>query len=189
MGWFDDYFQPAPSEGDGLPSWLESLQHQQAYQPGGGLGGWLQPGPAVQQTPVSQPTPHPLGNVPIPGPRPDDMPLGSIAIGNYLMPQFGAAQVSQSPKMQSDLGDRLGAGFRSWAYTPVGNPFAALANAITGFTTGQFTAGPPPTAPDPRSRLLAQSLEGGTNVVPAGPATGVQPFPRTLMRRGLVPRR
>jgi hypothetical protein len=35
------------------------------------------------------------------------------------------------------FGDRLSAGFQSWAQTPVGNPIAALANGIAGFGSGQ----------------------------------------------------
>jgi hypothetical protein len=31
----------------------------------------------------------------------------------------------------------LSAGFQSWAHTPVGNPFAALANGVSGFSSGQ----------------------------------------------------
>jgi len=34
-------------------------------------------------------------------------------------------------------GDRLYAGFQNWAHTPVGNPFAAIANGIAGFNSGQ----------------------------------------------------
>lgn len=41
-----------------------------------------------------------------------------------------------------EFGDRLGAAFQSWAQTPVGSPFAALANGITGFHTGQTSVTP-----------------------------------------------
>jgi hypothetical protein len=53
------------------------------------------------------------------------------------MPQFGPIDAPQATQPSHDLGDRLWAGFQSWAYTPVGNPFAALANGIAGFKSGQ----------------------------------------------------
>lgn len=46
----------------------------------------------------------------------------------------GSAQAVPPPP---DLGTRLGAGLQSWAQTPVGSPFAALANGINGFNNGQ----------------------------------------------------
>lgn len=189
MGIFDDYFEPQQYEsGRGLTGWLEALQQQDAYQPGR-FGGWPQPGsivnptmeraPGVQPAPVpatpSYPAPFAVGNVPIPTPRPVDIPSGGIAIGDYLMPQFEAAPVQAQP----ELGDRLSAGFRSWAYTPVGNPFAALANAITGFQTGQYTAAPPlkPPADDATNPVASPAVPAANSVTPA------QPFARTPTRR------
>jgi hypothetical protein len=191
MAFFDDYFEPQQYQGGrGLTDLLESLQQQQAYQPGG-FAGWPQPGstvnptmerafarqpasaPAAPEMSVSQPTAYPVGNVPLPTPRPGDIPSGGIAIGDYFMPQFGGAQASQYAQAQPDLGDRLSSGFRSWAYTPVGNPFAALANAITGFTTGQFTAAPTLKLP-----------EDDTTAPAVSPAIRAQPLVRTLARRG-----
>ena len=191
MAFFDDYFEPQQYQGGrGLTDLLESLQQQQAYQPGG-FAGWPQPGstvnppmerafarqsahvPAVPEKSTSQPTSYPVGNVPFPTPRPVDIPSRGFAIGDYFMPQFGGTQASQYAQSQPDLGDRLSAGFRGWAYTPVGNPFAALANAITGFTTGQFTAAP-----------ALKSPEDDTTALAVSPTTRVQPFVRTLARRG-----
>ena len=74
------------------------------------------------------------------GPQtPDYGQTQNIAIGDYRMPQFGRADVSQAISQPPDLGDRLSAGFQSWAHTPVGNPIAALANGIAGLGSGQRT--------------------------------------------------
>ena len=50
-----------------------------------------------------------------------------------------AAPTSPSATVPSplSLGDRLSAGFQSWAHTPVGSPFEAIANGIQGLSTGQ----------------------------------------------------
>jgi hypothetical protein len=50
-----------------------------------------------------------------------------------------AGLVSSQIRMPASpgLGDRLSAGFQSWAHTPVGNPMAALTNGITGLSSGQ----------------------------------------------------
>ena len=206
MGFFDDYFDPPQyNVSGGLTGLLESLQQQQGFQPGA-FGGWPQSGPAVNSTmersmgqqpalqaapqmSVSQSTASPVGSVPIPSPRPVDIPSGSIPIGNYLMPQFGGPQASQYFQAQPDLGDRLGAGFKSWAYTPLGNPFAALANAITGFNSGQFAVAPTPKPLYPQMRQALQSYEDDTTI-PAPIAPGrMQPATRILTRRNLAPRR
>jgi len=73
---------------------------------------------------------------------PDYGQTQNIPIGDYQMPQFGIADVSQTAQQPPDFGDRLSAGFKSWAHTPVGNPFAALANGITGLSSGQRTTDP-----------------------------------------------
>jgi hypothetical protein len=76
------------------------------------------------------------------------------------MPQLGGAQLSQAAP--PSLGDRLGAGLQSFAHTPVGNPIAALANAIAGLTSGQRVDGlvssqapSPAGSPDLGNRLSA----------------------------------
>jgi hypothetical protein len=131
MGLFDDYFDPQTFSGDsgGL---LGRLQLQQ---------GQYQPGPGFDLTPsVPQSSLTATPSVPQ---TPDSGQTQNIAIGGYQMPQFGRADVPQpvqQPVQQpSDLGDRLSAGFQSWAHTPVGNPMAAIANGITGFGSGQRT--------------------------------------------------
>jgi hypothetical protein len=156
MGLFDDYFDPQTFSGDsgGL---LGRLQLQQ---------GQYQPGPGFDQTPsVPQ---SPLTATPSPSQTPDYGQTQNIAIGGYQMPQFGRADISQpvqQPVQQPpDLGDRLSAGFQSWAHTPVGSPMAAIANGITGFGSGQRTdqaqagaapAQTPSSTPDLGDRLSA----------------------------------
>ena len=203
MGFFDSYFNPEEFEvGRGLLGRLESLQGGQAgYLPGEGFGALPQTGGVANQTveatagprllpSVNQPMTYPVGNVPIPTPRPSEIPSGNIAIGDYLMPQFGGAPVAQSSPAQPDLGERLGAGFRSWSYTPVGNPFAALANAITGFNTGQFAAAPALASADARSRPAVQSQADDAFAPPASPLVSrAQPIPRLFARRSFLPRR
>ncbi|WP_315831126.1 hypothetical protein [Bradyrhizobium prioriisuperbiae] len=54
-----------------------------------------------------------------------------------LAPPPQAYQASQASPQNPDFGDRLSAGFQSWAHTPVGSPFAGLANGIQGFESGQ----------------------------------------------------
>jgi hypothetical protein len=80
-----------------------------------------------------------------------------MKIGNYQMPQFGNADTSQTVPPAPGLGDRLSAGFQSWAHTPLGNPFAGLANGLAGFGAGQTVAA---TGPAP-SHAAAQSPDLG----------------------------
>lgn len=198
MGFFDDYFNPQQFEvgGGGLPDWLRSIQQQQAgSQSGGTFGGWPDPGqPAMRglDLPVQPNAPAPAiqpvpSNTNVP-PSPADIPSQYLPIGGYLMPQYGAPQVSQSAGTPPDLGDRLGAGFKSWAYTPVGNPFAALANAITGFTSGQFVAGP---APNAQLRPSRQPPPQDTTISTVSPGPWVPPQlnTRMLLRRNMLGKR
>lgn len=197
MNFADRFFDPQElTSGGGLPARLQSLLQEQAgYQPQTAFGGWPQtaaaPGQGIQpplgpqpMAPqamlegVGQPAPYPMPSVPIPAPRPADMPSGGIAIGDYMMPQYGRPQTLQDAQAQPDLADRLSAGFRSWAYTPVGNPFAALANAITGFSSGQFTTAPQVKTPDVQPGFLAPSQEGVAAMPSAGPVTRMQPVVR-----------
>jgi hypothetical protein len=143
MGLFDSYFDPDQfQDSGGLIGRLQSLQGMQGlYQPGAGF--------APQTTADGSSAPPMSPTVAMPGAAstpatpqtPDDDPTQNIAIGNYQMPQFGRADVSQAAPSPPppDLGDRLSAGLQSWAHTPVGNPFAALANGVTGFNSGQRT--------------------------------------------------
>jgi hypothetical protein len=123
MGLFDSYFDPRTfsdensNESGGLLGRLLSLQQQQSqYQPGAGF----------DQSPSSPQTP-------------DYGQAQNLAISGYQMPQFGRADISQPLQQPTDLGDRLSAGFQSWARTPVGSPLASLANGIAGFGSGLRT--------------------------------------------------
>jgi hypothetical protein len=191
MGFFDRYFEPQEFEvGRGLLGRLQSLQgDQSAYQAGGQFGGWPDArlagnpssGPATSQRPIEQLSAAPAET----GPQYPDGVSSLMRIGNYFMPQFGASQAVQSAQPQPDVGDRLSAGFRSWAYTPVGNPFAALANAITGFTSGQFASTPPLSSQDVKLRPAGfySGAEGGDTPITRAPPT-LKPFvPRTFSYR------
>jgi hypothetical protein len=151
MSIFDEFNDPLQFEASGgLFGRLLSLQPGQSF---GSSVGQVQsanrpdaavtPGnPAGPQTaaPVAQPEQsHP--QLPSAWQPPDYGQTQNIRIGNYGMPQFGRAE-PQQPMAPPDLGDRLSAGFQSWAHTPVGNPFAALANGITGVSTGQRVVQP-----------------------------------------------
>jgi hypothetical protein len=89
-----------------------------------------------------------------------------------------------------DLGDRLGAALQSWAHTPVGNPFAAIANGIAGLNTGQQTAAEPvqAAATPAQTQMTAPgafanaTLPGVANV-PAGNAAPRGPFRQLVIIR------
>jgi hypothetical protein len=203
MGLFDDYFDPQQfGEGGGLLGRLLSLQQQQGqYQPAQGSGwpdalpaqGSPTSGPqeatasAAPQTPVSLPMPAPTNNgqALAVAQTPNDGPTSYMPIGNYQMPQFGRPDVPQPVQPTPDLGDRLSAGFQSWAHTPVGNPFAALANGVTGFNTGQRTDQKPVTQV-PRSQDETQQPSAGgqdATLAPTSPQTGNRPAVRVLTSR------
>jgi hypothetical protein len=160
MGLFDSYFDSDEfNPSGGLIGRLTSLQQQQnQYQPVAGFDGSGSEGdtvaiPGIPQNTLAQ--------------TPPDGPTGVIKVGDYQMPQFAGPSVSQPmqpPQAAPSLGDRLGAGFQSWVYTPLGNPFAALANGIAGFGAGQRADANdvvpsqkpgPAQAPDPNGRLDA----------------------------------
>lgn len=187
MGFFDEYFESQLFEpGGGLVGRLKALQQDQTtHQPG-----WPQAGSpvgpqpvlaqATPQTPTVPPKQYPGNDVPVPMPRPPEIPPRSVAIGDYLMPQFGAGPV------QPDFSDRVGAGFRSWAYTPVGNPFAALANAITGFNTGQLAAAP--ATRSPANPAQTQDDLASPAALAMRTSMPVRPIVRPLARRNPIPR-
>jgi hypothetical protein len=173
MGLFDSYFDPQQfQDSGGLLGRLLSLQQQQGqYQPDAGFDPQMQADgqtPSALQAPLSMPMAAPTlpnGAITQPAPQaPDYGQTRNIAIGDYQMPQFGNADALQGTSQQPGFGDRLSAGVQSWAQTPVGSPFAALANGIAGFGAGQRTdaAGiapsqvPTPTqSPDLGDRLSA----------------------------------
>ncbi|WP_342712171.1 hypothetical protein AAFG13_12515 [Bradyrhizobium sp. B124] len=150
MGFFDDYlgFDPKQFEaGGGLYGRLVSLQPQLTFdQPTQGSPFPPVAGVANASLPAGNPSPAPpdgasgpdAPRMPSSWPRDDGQTL-NMRIGDYWMPQFGRAE-PPAPAAVPTFGDRLNAGFQSWAHTPLGNPFAALANGITGFNTGQRSA-------------------------------------------------
>lgn len=151
MSLFDSFFDPDQfQDSGGLLGRLLSLQPQTLYDPGAGFGpqgpldGQAAPAPQMQ---VSLPAALPAPAAPLAS---DYGQAQNIAIDNYQMPQFGRADVTPQP----DLGDRLSAGFQSWAHTLVGSPFAALANGLAGLNSGQRT--------DPAG-IAQQKLQPGTS--------------------------
>jgi hypothetical protein len=174
MGLFDSYFDPQQFEaGGGLVGRMLSLQQQQGqYQPADGFGLPYGQAPERANMPeaavsASGPIPPVLQNLPPPPAwqTPDYGQTQNIPIGNYQMPQFGRPEPPQPAPQPPDLGARLGAGFQSWAHTPVGNPFAALANGITGYTSGQRVPAPTPQEWQLR-RDVAQWIPGDQNAPP-----------------------
>ncbi len=89
---------------------------------------------------------------------PLENPFAALANG---IKAFGAGQPTeanglvpsrpQMPAQALDPDGRLSAGFQSWAHTPTGNPFAALANGIAGFESGRRIY-PAPTPQGARAR-------------------------------------
>lgn len=135
------------------------------FEVGGGLFGRLQSliqGPIGQSSvPAEWPTPQgvqlALRATPARQP-PDRGQAQNIRIGDYWMPQFGRPEPQPEPTVPG-LGDRLGAAFQNWARTPVGNPFAALANGLAGYEAGRGVDQPVAT-PD-RADLLRQAVTVG----------------------------
>ena len=74
----------------------------------------------------------PLGN-PVAGVANGIAGFNNVGTGTNATAPPSAASTSSTPSN----GDRLSAGFQNWAHTPVGNPFAAVANGIAGFNSGQ----------------------------------------------------
>ena len=167
MGLFDSYFDPEQfQDSGGLLGRLLSLQGQQdQYQPGAGFDPQSlangQKGFPPQSS-LAFPTARPAVSNAMPAPESSQTPdeTQDIAARDYQMPQFGGADVPLSAAPAPDLSDRLNAGFQSWAHTPVGNPFAAIANGITGFSSGQRTdaSQAAPTQASPQAlRAIARS--------------------------------
>src|SRR5258708_6188426 len=145
MGLLDDYFDPEPFQARGglLGRLLSLPQMQGLYQPGAGFDPQVSADsgqPAQMPIPLPMPPPTLPANGPAANPQtPDYGQTQNIAIGDHQMPQFGRADVSPAVQQTPDLGDRLSAGFQSWANTPAGNPVAGLANGSAGLSSGQRT--------------------------------------------------
>jgi len=168
MGLFGSYFDPEQfHDSGGLLGRLLSLQQQQ---------GQYQSGPGFNAQGESASAPPQPAAIPMPAPRPtlpqtlNERPRQTIAVGDYQMPQFGSADASLGGQQQPGIGDRLRAGFQSWAHTPLGNPVAGLANGIAGFNSGQRTD---PTGIVP-SQMPAQTPDMGDRL-----STGFQSWAHT----------
>jgi len=113
-----------------------------------------------------------------------------IAGFNAVQPTDAAFIGPPAPPAQTpDIGDRLGAAFQSWAQTPVGSPFAALANGITGFNMGQSVA--PTASPARPDQAQTPDSDARANTAiqnpPGASISSVNPLLRP--RRPGVPRR
>lgn len=182
MEWSDSDFDSGQSPfeaGGGLIGRLTSLLQTQGQYlptdvfppyapPSGGAGNAPSPaGPTARGAAAPNSVQQP----------PDYGQTQNIRVGDYWMPQFGRPQPA-AQAAPADFGDRLSAGFQSWAHTPVGNPFAALANGIAGYNAGQFVADPS------MSRSSAQqSATGGSGAPVAYPQAGSTFLPRSAVRR------
>ena len=226
MGFLDDFFDPDQfQESGGLLGRLSSLPQ----------GLFASSQPVVSQTPLDatsaargaaafdptqsfaassdSPPPSVDSNVSQPSPLSFDLgahlnagfqkwaqtPVGNpfAALANGIA-GFNAVQPTDAafigppappPAQTPDFGDRLGAAFQSWAQTPVGSPFAALANGITGFNTGQTSVAPavsPPMATRMPSDASDQSSPGAQNPANAPFANLAPLWPP---RRPPIPRR
>jgi hypothetical protein len=177
MALFDDQ----PFEAAGLLGRLLSLQQQQGqYQPSQGFDA-----PDGRPVTAASPSQFPSAatSTPVAANPQASGPTAYIPIGNYLMPQFGGPAISQPERLPPDLGDRLSAGFQSWAHTPLGNPFAGIANGIAGFSSGQAVSQPSPQNSPPRNDTSQQRPV--LQDVPPSPQAPAINSQRTLVGRVL----
>lgn len=200
MGLFDDYFDPAQFQADGgLFGRLLSLRPDLDPSQPDASDANPQDGSDVQavlQAP-SQPVTSQASAAPDLGARlgaglqswaqtPAGNPFAALANGiagfNNAANGSFIGPPAPTPVQSPDLGDRLGAAFQSWAHTPVGSPFAGIANGITGFNTGQQTPAAATAsaqaltstqAPDPDNRqspgIQSQPNMAPGNMVPSAP--------------------
>jgi hypothetical protein len=166
LGLFDDYFDPNQfQDSGGLFGRLLSLHPELDFSSSGADSSQdpfsgLTATPAPPQSLASQIAPDAVG--PSGAPVPAFDPAAGIATSNLQMPQAATADNSQPSSVLPEVGARLGAAFQGWAQTPVGSPFAALANGINAFnkTSSPSSAdaqfiGPPPPTPDVGDRIGA----------------------------------
>ncbi len=147
------------------------------------FGGGQLPQPAPQQAPQSF-------NMPMPQPRPAPGVTLGMPSAPQPMPTPQPAQLqpppapTPSPQAQPPMlapaspsaGDRMSAGFQSWANTPTGSPFAGLANLISGATTGRRTdLSPMDLGTDPNTgRKMFGTYDSSTNTInPVGHGGGM----------------
>jgi hypothetical protein len=176
MSLFDDYFDPEQFQlGGGLFGRLLSLRPDlDPSQAGAGDASPQDPSDA-QATAVSQAPLQPVASQ-------ASLNAGSaqnIAMPDNSQPAMPASTVaSQAAPPSPDFGARLSAGLQSWAQTPVGSPFAALANGITGFNNaanGSFIGPPAPAStqsPDLGDRLGA-AFQSWAHTPVGSPVAGI----------------
>lgn len=142
MGLFDDgYFDPDQfQDSGGLPGRLFSAHPEWAFSQSDGGGNSQDPlggsAATVSQAPLASVVSPILAGAAGPFAAPASDTSANAASGKSEAAPSNATNDSASP-LPSDIGARLGAGFQKWAQTPVGSPFAALANGITAFNTVQ----------------------------------------------------
>jgi hypothetical protein len=115
---------------------------------------------------------------------------GVNAFSNFQSPSaasFIGPPAPPTPVQTPDLGNQLGAAFQSLAQTPVGNPFAAIANGITGFNTGQTSVANPASPAQARTSNNSDSANAAIQGVPSAPVGN--PAPIGQVRRLAVIRR
>ncbi len=159
MGLFDDYFDPGQfQDNGGLFGRLRSLHPELDFSQAGAGGGAQASfdgsalAPQVSSPPGALPTSPNMASAPLAVAAPTIDPTQNVAAsGNSLAPPAADSNVPPPAPTAFDFGAHLNAGFQKWAQTPVGNPFAALANGIAGFNAVQPTdaafIGPPVQSP------------------------------------------
>ncbi|WP_298255826.1 hypothetical protein [Bradyrhizobium sp.] len=187
MGLFDDYFDPDQfQDSGGLYGRLLSVRPDLAFQSSSGadapnsFDGSALPAPQTSFSPAAaQPALDATQASSAGAASAPDPTQNSLSSANLQSSPSADANVSQAPST-FDFGAHLNAAFQKWAQTPVGNPFAALANGITGFNTVQPTdtsfigppAPPPAQMPDFGDRLGA-ALQSWAQTPAGSPFAGL----------------
>jgi len=158
---------------DGLPSNLLDLLQNSALNQnlnagiGADAANYPTPASLPQQAPLSLAGPGFSGGA---SSAPNGVPTATDFSSSNRMP---AAPLALAPPPTAappqpgapGIGDRLSAGFQSWARTPLGNPWLGMANGIQGLSSGQRV--------DPegqRQALFAQATQPGS--APSGNTSG-----------------
>jgi hypothetical protein len=194
MGLFDGYFDPDQfQDSGGLFGRLLSLHPELDFSQTGAGGDPQIPFAGSAFAPQASSPPGALqrslnsASAPFAAAAPSFDPTRNVAApGDSLAPPPADANVLP-PAPAFDFGAHLNAGFQKWAQTPVGNPFAALANGIAGFNAVQPTdaafIGPPAPAPAQTPDLsdrLGAALQSWTHTPVGSPvaalANGINGF-------------
>ena len=141
MGLLDGYFDPEQFQASGglLGRLLSLPQMQGLYQPSIDFDPRVstdngQAAGVQMSVPLAMPRPILQSNGPAVNPQTAVyQPTSDI---DYRVAQSGRADVSQAVQQFPDAGNRVNAGFQSWAHAPAGNQIASLANGIPGLSSG-----------------------------------------------------